>query len=114
LSAYLYLQVLFRHLGASDDLGGCLAARSAAAWRSLLALHTLAALPSADPDLCLPGDNVDDLLRHIYSELTNIQDSVQRQQYLIERAILTPLNDDVNSLNERILHMFPTSRLAGL
>jgi hypothetical protein len=58
--------------------------------------------------IVLPGDDVDALINHVYGELGNIHDPEQRQQYLIDRAILTPLNDDVDSLNERILAMFPT------
>jgi len=38
--------------------------------------------------------------------LNNIQDWDARADYIIDRAILTPLNDDVHSINKDIAHRY--------
>ena len=55
---------------------------------------------------CRPGDEQIALLDAIYGNLNNIQDWDARADYIIERAILTPLNDDVDSINKDITHRY--------
>jgi ATP-dependent DNA helicase PIF1 len=55
---------------------------------------------------CRPGDEKIALLDAIYGNLNNIQDWDARAEYIIERAILTPLNDDVDSINKDIAHRY--------
>ena len=57
---------------------------------------------------CRPGDEKIALLDAMYGNLNNmIQDWDARADYIIEqRAILTPLNDDVDSINKGIAHIY--------
>ncbi len=55
---------------------------------------------------CKPGDEKIALLDAIYGNLNNIQNWDARAKYIIERAILTPLNDDVDSINKDIAHRY--------
>ena len=48
---------------------------------------------------CMPGDSVTSLLDSIYGNLNSIQDWNAKADYIVDRAILTPLNDDVDIIN---------------
>ena len=65
------------------------------------------------PVMCASGGAVataDSLLADVYGELptcTNVSD------FIIERAILTPLNDDVDMLNDKVMDTFPLQAADG-
>ena len=65
------------------------------------------------PELCCRGNTIEDLIEEVYGGLRLIHDPVRRAEYIIERAILTPLNDDVDALNVRITDMFAFTGLDG-
>ena len=48
---------------------------------------------------CMPGDSTKSLIEVIYGNLNNIQGWNERADYIVDRAILTPLNDDVDIMN---------------
>ena len=54
-------------------------------------------------DLILPSQNVNDIINFVYSDLL----TYSNPQYLVERAILTPKNVDVNNVNTTIMDQFP-------
>ena len=54
-------------------------------------------------DLILPSQNINDLINFVYSNFT----TYSNPQYLVERAILTPKNIDVNNVNTIIMDQFP-------
>ncbi|CAB5217445.1 unnamed protein product [Rhizophagus irregularis] len=54
-------------------------------------------------DIILPSQNINDLINFIYSNFT----THFNPQYLVERAILTPKNVDVNNVNTIIMDQFP-------
>ena len=49
------------------------------------------------------------LLNEIYGELNGIQDWMDRAEYIMHRAILTPLNNDVDEINKEISTRFLTN-----
>ncbi len=53
-------------------------------------------------DMCYNGPNVADLIEKVYGALSSIVEYAARSAYIIERAILTPLNEDVDALNKFI------------
>jgi hypothetical protein len=53
-------------------------------------------------DMCCNGLTVADLIEEVYGVLSSIVEYAARSTYIIERAILTPLNEDVDALNELI------------
>jgi hypothetical protein len=53
-------------------------------------------------DMCCNGPTVADLIEEVYGVLSSIVEYVARSAYIIERAILTPLNEDVDALNKPI------------
>ncbi|CAB4488149.1 unnamed protein product [Rhizophagus irregularis] len=53
-------------------------------------------------DIILPSQNINDLINFIYSNFT----THFNPQYLVERAILTPKNVDVNNVNTIIMDQF--------
>ncbi len=53
-------------------------------------------------DMCCNGPTVVDLIEEVYGALSFIVEYVARSTYIIERAILTPLNEDVDALNKLI------------
>jgi hypothetical protein len=55
--------------------------------------------------LC-PTDNVDDLITLIYSGLNDITDPTQRTHFIVNRAILTPKNKDVDAINSKVTAIF--------
>jgi ATP-dependent DNA helicase PIF1 len=55
-------------------------------------------------DLILPSQNINDLIHFIYPDLLI---HFNNSQYLVERAILTPKNVDVYTINNIIMEQFP-------
>jgi hypothetical protein len=54
-------------------------------------------------DMCYNGPTVADLIEEVYGALSSIVEYAARSVYIIERAILTPLNEDVDALNKLIM-----------
>jgi ATP-dependent DNA helicase PIF1 len=53
-------------------------------------------------DMCCNGSTMTDLIEEMYSALSSIVEYAARSAYIIECAILTPLNEDVDALNKLI------------
>jgi hypothetical protein len=53
-------------------------------------------------DMCCNGPTVADLIEEVYGAPSSIVEYVARSAYIIERAILTPLNEDVDAINKLI------------
>ncbi len=53
-------------------------------------------------DMCYNGPTVADLIEEVYGALSSIVEYATRSAYIIARAILTPLNEDVDALNKLI------------
>jgi hypothetical protein len=53
-------------------------------------------------DMCYNGPTVVDLIEEVYGALSSIIEYAARSAYIIERAIPTPLNEDVDALNKLI------------
>jgi hypothetical protein len=56
--------------------------------------------------MCFQGDTIDSLVNEVYGDLGRFTDSKPRNDYIIQRAILTPLNEDVNIINTAIMNRF--------
>jgi ATP-dependent DNA helicase PIF1 len=57
-------------------------------------------------DMCCQGDTIDSLVDEVYGDLgcfTNLQ---SRNEHIIQRAILTTLNEDIDSINTTIMNRF--------
>jgi len=57
-------------------------------------------------DMCFQGDTIDSLVDEVYGDLGRFTDLKPRNDYIIQRAILTPLNEDVNIINTAIMNRF--------
>ncbi|KAH9557258.1 hypothetical protein CY35_07G076300 [Sphagnum magellanicum] len=57
-------------------------------------------------DMCCQGDTIDSLVDEVYGDLGRFIDSKSRNEHIIQRAILTPLNEDVDSINTAIMNRF--------
>jgi ATP-dependent DNA helicase PIF1 len=55
--------------------------------------------------LC-PTENVDDLITLMYGGLNDITDPTQRTDFIVNRAILTPKNKDVDVINSKVTAIF--------
>ncbi|KAH9558543.1 hypothetical protein CY35_06G014300 [Sphagnum magellanicum] len=64
-------------------------------------------------DMCYNGPTVADLIKEVYGTLSSIVEYVARSAYIIERAILTPLNEDVDALNKLINDKYALTKHAG-
>jgi hypothetical protein len=53
------------------------------------------------PDICCRSESEDALIDEVYGGLAQINDPAARAAFVIERGILTPLNDDVDRLNKK-------------
>ncbi|CAK9273201.1 unnamed protein product [Sphagnum jensenii] len=53
-------------------------------------------------DMCCNGPTMADLIEEVYGPLSSIIEYAVRSAYIIERAILTPLNENVDALNKLI------------
>jgi len=61
------------------------------------------------PDMCIgcmPQDTIALLIERIYGRVNDIPNSEDRTKYIMERAILTPLNEDVDAINKEISTTF--------
>jgi hypothetical protein len=56
--------------------------------------------------MCSQGDTIDSLVDKVYGNLGRFTDSKSRNEHIIQRAILTPLNEDVDSINTAIMNWF--------
>jgi len=56
--------------------------------------------------MCCQGDTIDSVVDEVYSDLGRFTDSQSRNEHIIQRAILTPLNEDINSINTTIMNRF--------
>jgi len=57
------------------------------------------------PDMCIgcmPQDTLATLIERVYGDINDIPNSEARTKYIMERAILTPLNEDVDAINKEI------------
>ncbi len=57
-------------------------------------------------DMRCQGDTIDSLVDEVYDNLGHFIDSQSCNEHIIQRAILTPLNKDVNSINTTIMNWF--------
>jgi hypothetical protein len=57
-------------------------------------------------DMCCQTEDVNDLITAIYGDLATISDPSTRQAYIVERAILTPKNVDVDVINDTMMATF--------
>jgi len=53
-------------------------------------------------DMCCNGLTMADLIEEVYGTLSSIVEYAARSAYIIERAIPTPLNEDVDAINKLI------------
>jgi ATP-dependent DNA helicase PIF1 len=63
--------------------------------------------------MCCQGDTIDSPVDEVYSDLGCFTDSQSRNEHIIERAILTPLNEDVDNINTAIMNRFDLSTPDG-
>jgi hypothetical protein len=57
------------------------------------------------PDMCIgcmPQDTIATLIESVYGSINDMPNSEDRTNYIMERAILTPLNEDVDAINKEI------------
>lgn len=52
-------------------------------------------------------------MREIYGGLDNLHDTTARNQYIIERAILTPLNEEEDAVNKQVIELFSLTNPDG-
>ncbi len=64
-------------------------------------------------DMCCQGDTIDSLVDEVYGDLGRFTDSLSRNDHIIERAILTSLNEDVDIVNTAIMNRFDLSTPDG-
>ncbi len=57
-------------------------------------------------DMCCQGDTIDSLVDEVYGDLGCFTDSQSRNEHIIQRAILTLMNEDVDSINTAIMNRF--------
>jgi hypothetical protein len=63
-------------------------------------------------DMCYNGPTVTDLIKEVYGALSIVEYDA-RSAYIIEHAILTPLNEDVDSLNKLINDKYAFTKQDG-
>ncbi|KAH9546295.1 hypothetical protein CY35_12G087700 [Sphagnum magellanicum] len=56
--------------------------------------------------MCYQGDTIDSLVDEVYGDLGRFTNSQSCNEHIIQRAILTPLNEDVDSINTAIMNRF--------
>jgi ATP-dependent DNA helicase PIF1 len=64
-------------------------------------------------DMCYQGDTIDSLVDEVYGDLGRFTASKSRNEHIIQRAILTPLNEDVDNINTAIMNRFDLTTLDG-
>jgi hypothetical protein len=57
-------------------------------------------------DMCCQGDTIDSLVDEVYGDLGRFTNSQSCNEHIIQRAILTPLNKDVDNINIAIMNRF--------
>ncbi len=57
-------------------------------------------------DMCCQGDTIDSLVDEVYGDLGCFTYSQSHNEHIIQRAILTPLNEEVDSINTAIMNRF--------
>ncbi len=57
-------------------------------------------------DMCCQGDTIDSLVDEVYGNLGRFINSQSCNEHIIQRAILTSLNEDVDSINIAITNRF--------
>jgi len=57
-------------------------------------------------DMCCEGDIIDSLVDEVYGDLGCFTNSQSRNEHITQRAILTPLNEDIDSINTAIMNRF--------
>jgi hypothetical protein len=56
--------------------------------------------------MCCQGDTIDSLVDEVYGDLGRFTNSQSCNKHIIQRAILTPLNKDVDIINTAIMNRF--------
>ncbi len=56
--------------------------------------------------MCCQGHTIDNLVDEIYGDLGRFRNSQSRNEQIIQRAILTPLNENVDNINTTIMNRF--------
>jgi hypothetical protein len=56
--------------------------------------------------MCCQGNTIDSLVDEVYDDLGCFTDLQSRNEHIIQRAILTPLNEDVDRMNTAIMNLF--------
>ncbi len=56
-------------------------------------------------DMWCQDDTIDNMVDEVYNDLGHFTDSQSRNEHIIQRAILTPLNEDIN-INTAIMNRF--------
>ncbi|KAH9554075.1 hypothetical protein CY35_08G045700 [Sphagnum magellanicum] len=64
-------------------------------------------------DMCCNGPTMADLIEEVYGALSSIVEYAARSAYIIERAILTPLNENVDALNKLINDIYAFTKHDG-
>ncbi|KAL6219765.1 hypothetical protein ACLB2K_007524 [Fragaria x ananassa] len=57
--------------------------------------------------MVIPWEGEQSINKIIDDVFPNLGDHVNDARYMVDRALITPLNDDVDMLNEKIIRMFP-------
>jgi hypothetical protein len=65
-------------------------------------------------DMCCNGLTMADLIEEVYGALSSIVEYAARFAYIIERAIFTPLNEDVDALNKLFNDKYAFTKHDGL
>jgi hypothetical protein len=63
--------------------------------------------------MCCQGDTIDSLVDEVYGDLGRFIESQSRNEHIIQKAILTPLNEDVDSTDTAIMNRFDFTTLDG-
>ncbi|XP_026396378.1 uncharacterized protein LOC113291011 [Papaver somniferum] len=58
-------------------------------------------------DMVIPWNGEDSMSQLIDVTFTDLEDNSKDQDYLLNRALITPLNEHVDKLNDRVVSMFP-------
>ncbi|XP_021833938.1 uncharacterized protein LOC110773721 [Prunus avium] len=58
--------------------------------------------------LVIPWENELSINEFIYQVFPNLEDHINDASYMVERAVITPTNEDVDMLNEKMINMFPS------
>ncbi|XP_021808472.1 uncharacterized protein LOC110752178 [Prunus avium] len=57
--------------------------------------------------MVMPWENELSINEFIYQVFPNLEDHINDASYMVERAVITPTNEDVDMLNEKMINMFP-------